>query len=126
MGLWNSHTSVGNILGSIIPGIFADSEWGWSFVVPGIIIGSLGIIVFLFLVPRKLCFEFFHCFLDVNVSYIQVIINLNYTCLWHLAWCACMLFVHLSCLDLTNSDTNHIMGDFTLDLSDAGFYFPLV
>lgn len=51
MGLWNSHTSVGNILGALIPGVWADGAWGWSFVVPGIIIGSLGIIVFFFLVP---------------------------------------------------------------------------
>ncbi|XP_041373277.1 glucose-6-phosphate exchanger SLC37A2-like isoform X2 [Gigantopelta aegis] len=52
MGIWNSHTSVGNILGSIIPGIFADHAWGWCFIVPGIIICSMGILVFFFLVPR--------------------------------------------------------------------------
>lgn len=55
MGIWNSHTSVGNILGAIIPGFFAEHEWGWSFVVPGIIIAVLGLIVFMFLVPSK-CF----------------------------------------------------------------------
>ena len=27
MGIWNSHTSVGNILGSAIAGIWASSEW---------------------------------------------------------------------------------------------------
>ncbi|KAK6174017.1 hypothetical protein SNE40_017369 [Patella caerulea] len=52
MGIWNSHTSVGNILGSIIPGIFVSYAWGWSFIVPGLIIGGLGILVFLFLVPH--------------------------------------------------------------------------
>ncbi|XP_025100346.1 glucose-6-phosphate exchanger SLC37A2-like isoform X1 [Pomacea canaliculata] len=52
MGIWNSHTSVGNILGAIIPGFFAEHEWGWSFVVPGIIIAVLGLIVFMFLVPN--------------------------------------------------------------------------
>lgn len=51
MGIWNSHTSVGNILGSLIAGIFVNSVWGWSFIVPGIIIGSLGVLVFLFMVP---------------------------------------------------------------------------
>ena len=51
MGLWNSHTSVGNILGAVIPGLWADGPWGWSFIVPGIIIASLGVIVFFFLVP---------------------------------------------------------------------------
>lgn len=53
MGVWNSHTSVGNILGAVIPALFVETAWGWSFVVPGIIIGSLGVIVFFFLVPGK-------------------------------------------------------------------------
>ncbi|KAK7488945.1 hypothetical protein BaRGS_00019902, partial [Batillaria attramentaria] len=52
MGLWNSHTSVGNILGSVIPGVFAEHQWGWSFMVPGMIIGGLGFITFIVLVPR--------------------------------------------------------------------------
>ncbi|XP_046548238.1 LOW QUALITY PROTEIN: glucose-6-phosphate exchanger SLC37A2-like [Haliotis rubra] len=52
MGLWNSHTSVGNILGSVIPGIFVDHSWGWSFVVPGIIIAVFGVLTFFFLVPK--------------------------------------------------------------------------
>ncbi|XP_061188985.1 glucose-6-phosphate exchanger SLC37A2-like isoform X2 [Saccostrea echinata] len=51
MGIWNSHTSVGNILGSLIAGIFVNTVWGWSFIVPGIIIASLGVLVFLFMVP---------------------------------------------------------------------------
>ncbi|XP_076438467.1 glucose-6-phosphate exchanger SLC37A2-like [Babylonia areolata] len=51
MGIWNSHTSVGNILGAVIPAVWANGPWGWSFVVPGAIIGGLGIIVFFFLVP---------------------------------------------------------------------------
>ncbi|XP_064650598.1 glucose-6-phosphate exchanger SLC37A2-like [Lineus longissimus] len=51
MGVWNSHTSVGNILGSVIPGVFVDKQWGLSFIVPGIIIFCMGIIVWLFLVP---------------------------------------------------------------------------
>jgi len=50
MGIWNSHTSVGNILGSAIAGVWASSEWGYSFIVPGCIIGGMAIIVFLFLV----------------------------------------------------------------------------
>ncbi|ESO99923.1 hypothetical protein LOTGIDRAFT_213082 [Lottia gigantea] len=52
MGIWNSHTSVGNILGAVIPAIFVKTAWGWSFIVPGMIIGGLGILVFLFLVPH--------------------------------------------------------------------------
>ena len=53
MGLWNSHTSFGNILGSVIAGRFATDDWGLSFIVPGAIIGGLGIVVFFFLIPRK-------------------------------------------------------------------------
>ncbi|XP_026871696.2 glucose-6-phosphate exchanger SLC37A2 isoform X1 [Electrophorus electricus] len=52
MGVWNSHTSVGNILGSLIAGAFVSSAWGMSFIVPGIIIGTTGVICFFFLVER--------------------------------------------------------------------------
>ncbi|KAL7838541.1 hypothetical protein AOLI_G00269450 [Acnodon oligacanthus] len=52
MGVWNSHTSVGNILGSLIAGAFVSSAWGMSFIVPGIIIGAMGILCFLFLVEK--------------------------------------------------------------------------
>ncbi|XP_048839079.1 glucose-6-phosphate exchanger SLC37A2 isoform X1 [Brienomyrus brachyistius] len=52
MGIWNSHTSVGNILGSLIAGVFVSSTWGLSFIVPGIIIAVTGVICFLFLVER--------------------------------------------------------------------------
>ncbi|KAM9299279.1 glucose-6-phosphate exchanger SLC37A2 [Gastrophryne carolinensis] len=50
MGIWNSHTAVGNILGSLIAGAFVSTAWGLSFIVPGIIIASMGIICFFFLV----------------------------------------------------------------------------
>ncbi|NXY92804.1 G6PT3 protein, partial [Alcedo cyanopectus] len=50
MGIWNSHTSVGNILGSLIAGAWVSSAWGLSFIVPGIIIAAMGIICFFFLV----------------------------------------------------------------------------
>ncbi|XP_041269781.1 glucose-6-phosphate exchanger SLC37A2 isoform X2 [Onychostruthus taczanowskii] len=50
MGIWNSHTSVGNILGSLIAGAWVSSAWGLSFIVPGIIITVVGIICFFFLV----------------------------------------------------------------------------
>lgn len=52
MGIWNSHTSVGNILGSLIAGIWVNYQWGWSFIVPGIIIGCLGVLVFFFMVTE--------------------------------------------------------------------------
>ncbi|XP_072300281.1 glucose-6-phosphate exchanger SLC37A1 [Eucyclogobius newberryi] len=52
MGLWNSHTSVGNILGSLIAGYWVSSNWGLSFLVPGLIIAVMGLVCFLFLVEH--------------------------------------------------------------------------
>ncbi|KAM6970062.1 glucose-6-phosphate exchanger SLC37A2 [Aplochiton taeniatus] len=52
MGVWNSHTSVGNILGSLIAGVFVSSAWGLSFIVPGIIMASTGVLCFFFLVEK--------------------------------------------------------------------------
>uniref|UniRef100_A0A5F8HAE3 Major facilitator superfamily (MFS) profile domain-containing protein n=1 Tax=Monodelphis domestica TaxID=13616 RepID=A0A5F8HAE3_MONDO len=40
MGIWNPHTSVGNVLGSLIAGSWVSTCWGLSFVVPGIIING--------------------------------------------------------------------------------------
>jgi len=57
-GLWNSHTSVGNILGSIIAGEYVESNWGLSFIVPGAVIGVAGFLIFLFLVPKP---QHVHC-----------------------------------------------------------------
>eukprot|EP00731_Ephydatia_muelleri_P011987 Em0006g881a len=52
MGIWNSNIPVGNILGTVIPAIWAtcDGPWGWSFVVPGFIIIGVSVPVFLLLV----------------------------------------------------------------------------
>ncbi|CAB3996938.1 poly [ADP-ribose] polymerase 14-like, partial [Paramuricea clavata] len=50
MGIWNSHTSVGNIAGSAIAAVWSDDKWGWSFIVPGFIIIAAGLLVFFFLV----------------------------------------------------------------------------
>ncbi|KAJ6804558.1 putative glycerol-3-phosphate transporter 1 [Iris pallida] len=49
MGIWNAHTSVGNISGSLIAAGLLKYGWGWSFVVPGLIIAFVGMAVFLFL-----------------------------------------------------------------------------
>ena len=59
MGFWNSHTSVGNIVGSVLSSAVLEFGWGWSFVLPGILIIIIGIFVFLFLVvnPEDLGFE---------------------------------------------------------------------
>ncbi|XP_071716333.1 putative glycerol-3-phosphate transporter 5 [Rutidosis leptorrhynchoides] len=50
MGVWNSHTSVGNIVGSILASSVLGFGWGWAFVLPGILILIVSVIVFVFLV----------------------------------------------------------------------------
>ncbi|XP_072115933.1 glucose-6-phosphate exchanger SLC37A1-like [Mobula birostris] len=52
MGIWNSHTSVGNILGSLIAAHWVSSSWGLSFVVPGVIVAAMGVVCFLFLIEH--------------------------------------------------------------------------
>ncbi|KAK4718379.1 hypothetical protein R3W88_016717 [Solanum pinnatisectum] len=49
MGIWNAHTSVGNITGSLVTSILLKYGWGWSMVVPGILIAFSGVVVFLLL-----------------------------------------------------------------------------
>ncbi|XP_078438053.1 major facilitator superfamily protein [Wolffia australiana] len=59
MGIWNSHTSVGNIVGSVIASSVLDYGWGWSFLVPGLLIILVGFLVLAFLVanPSDLGYE---------------------------------------------------------------------
>ncbi|NWV01496.1 G6PT2 protein, partial [Upupa epops] len=52
MGVWNSHTSVGNILGSLIAAYWVSTCWGLSFVMPGVIIAVMGMVCFLFLIEH--------------------------------------------------------------------------
>lgn len=54
MGIWNAHTSVGNILGSLISGAAlgmgsSGNDWAAAFFFSGALIAGMGIIVFLFL-----------------------------------------------------------------------------
>ncbi|XP_031391379.1 putative glycerol-3-phosphate transporter 4 [Punica granatum] len=49
MGVWNAHTSVGNISGSLLAACVLDYGWGWSFIVPGALIALGGVLVYLFL-----------------------------------------------------------------------------
>ncbi|CAL8109061.1 unnamed protein product [Calicophoron daubneyi] len=51
MGIWTSHRDVGTVLGSLIAGAFVEYAWGWSFIVPGLIIGGLGILTILLHLP---------------------------------------------------------------------------
>ncbi|KAJ7957468.1 Glycerol-3-phosphate transporter [Quillaja saponaria] len=59
MGIWNSHTSVGNIIGSVVASGVLEFGWGWSFMLPGILVILVGILVFLFLAvnPENMGFE---------------------------------------------------------------------
>ncbi|WJX94781.1 hypothetical protein P8452_76167 [Trifolium repens] len=49
MGIWNAHTSVGNISGSLLAASVLDYGWGWSFVLLGGLIIFGGFLVFFFL-----------------------------------------------------------------------------
>ncbi|XP_042315511.1 glucose-6-phosphate exchanger SLC37A1 isoform X2 [Sceloporus undulatus] len=91
MGLWNSHTSVGNILGSLIAGYWVSTCWGLSFVVPGIIISLMGIVCFLFLIehpkdanctstPSSNDDQEMHCLLAENGNCIKPLLHNNGVC----------------------------------------------
>ncbi|KAE9620207.1 hypothetical protein Lal_00019015 [Lupinus albus] len=49
MGVWNAHTSVGNIAGSLIASAMLSYGWGWSFVLPGLLSAFIGLVIFLIL-----------------------------------------------------------------------------
>ena len=51
MGIWNSHTSLGNILGALVAGAFANTDWGLAFGLPGLLTAAVGVLLFFFLVP---------------------------------------------------------------------------
>ncbi len=50
MGIWNAHTSLGNILGSFTAAAALSYGWGWSFLLPAIGMAVIGVLVWLFLV----------------------------------------------------------------------------
>jgi len=68
MGVWNSHTSVGNIIGSVVASGVLEFGWGWSFVVPGLLIILVAILVFLFLVVSPESMGFVHPGMDIEMS----------------------------------------------------------
>uniref|UniRef100_S4PG65 Sugar phosphate exchanger 3 n=1 Tax=Pararge aegeria TaxID=116150 RepID=S4PG65_9NEOP len=51
-GLWNSHTSLGNILGTLMAAKYVETDWALSFVYPALLMGIMGFVVFLFLAPE--------------------------------------------------------------------------
>ncbi|OIV97263.1 hypothetical protein TanjilG_10797 [Lupinus angustifolius] len=68
MGVWNSNTSVGNIIGSVVASGVLEFGWGWSFVVPGLLIILVGILVFLFLVVNPEDMGFVHPGTEMEMS----------------------------------------------------------
>lgn len=67
MGVWNSHTSVGNILGALIPAAVLGAGWGWCFVVPGLIMAGVAVVIYLALIVCM--FSYFQLF--VFFSYLS-------------------------------------------------------
>ncbi|XP_045770784.1 glucose-6-phosphate exchanger SLC37A2 isoform X1 [Maniola jurtina] len=51
-GLWNSHTSLGNILGTLMASKYVETDWALSFIYPALVMGAVGFLVFLFLAPE--------------------------------------------------------------------------
>uniref|UniRef100_A0A069DZ69 Sugar phosphate exchanger 3 n=1 Tax=Panstrongylus megistus TaxID=65343 RepID=A0A069DZ69_9HEMI len=51
-GLWNSHTSLGNVVGTLMASYYLETNWGLSFIFPGMVIAIIGFINFLFLVEN--------------------------------------------------------------------------
>lgn len=50
MGIWNAHTSIGNIVGTLLAAYALRWGWGWSFMLPGFFMLAAGVVIFLFLV----------------------------------------------------------------------------
>ncbi|CAL5374289.1 unnamed protein product [Camellia sinensis] len=75
MGVWNSHTSVGNIIGSVLASSMLGSGWGWSFVLPGVFILMAGIVVYLFLVvsPENVGLELSGMEVEMNVEGVPLV-----------------------------------------------------
>ncbi|PIN25237.1 Permease of the major facilitator superfamily [Handroanthus impetiginosus] len=46
MGIWNSHTSLGNIIGSVTASVLLKYGWGWSLAAPGLGIAFVGMGLF--------------------------------------------------------------------------------
>jgi len=55
MGVWNCHTSLGNIVGSLVAGAFVQTDWGLSFGVLAMVMMAGGVLVWLMAVPHPAC-----------------------------------------------------------------------
>jgi OPA family glycerol-3-phosphate transporter-like MFS transporter 1/2 len=52
MGVWNAHTSLGNILGTVVAAACLRYGWGYSFIIPGALLTVLGVVVWALLVVQ--------------------------------------------------------------------------
>jgi OPA family glycerol-3-phosphate transporter-like MFS transporter 1/2 len=52
MGVWNAHTSIGNILGTVVAAACLRYGWGYSFILPGLLLTVLGVVVWALLVVQ--------------------------------------------------------------------------
>lgn len=75
MGVWNSHTSMGNIIGSIVASSMLGYGWGWSFVLPGILIMLAAAFIYLFLAvhPENIGFELSRKDVEMNVEGVALV-----------------------------------------------------
>ncbi|KAL7301015.1 hypothetical protein TKK_0006287 [Trichogramma kaykai] len=51
-GVWNTHTSVGNILGGVIPGNYVETDWSKCFTVPAYTMIFVTVVDYMFLIPN--------------------------------------------------------------------------
>lgn len=75
MGVWNSNTSVGNIIGSLVASSVLGFGWGWSFLLPGIFILVVAALVYMFLVvsPDHIGFELASKEIEMNVEGVALV-----------------------------------------------------
>lgn len=52
MGIWNAHTSLGNILGTVVAAACLQYGWGYAFIVPGVMLVFLSLVVYAVLVVQ--------------------------------------------------------------------------
>lgn len=52
MGVWNAHSSIGNIGGKLIANACLAIGWSAAFIIPGIVCIGMGVVMFLFLKPE--------------------------------------------------------------------------
>ncbi|XP_009763555.1 putative glycerol-3-phosphate transporter 5 [Nicotiana sylvestris] len=75
MGVWNSNTSVGNIIGSLVASSVLSFGWGWSFLLPGIFILVVAAFVYMFLVvsPDHIGLELASKEIEMNVEGVALV-----------------------------------------------------